>query len=350
MTIAGPPLGGALVEWSSWRLIFYINVPFAIVAALLVRRGPVPKQEAETERRPLDVVGAVLFATGFGLLTYGLVDAGSSGLASSWWALVGALAALASGFLYEARTQRPMLPPDLFRRRNFGAANAETLVVYAGLGGSTFFLVLYLQSVVGYTPFQSSLTMVPISLIMLLLAGRFGRLADRHGPRLYLTVGPLVMASGLLLWMLVTAREDWPELAAGVLLFGIGLSITVAPITATALAAAPARLSGVAAGVNNTVSRIGGLIAVAVIGLVIAQVFTARAGSGHPKPLSGAIPVGVERTATIAGYRAGLAVAVLLCLAGAGIGAFWISNRERGDESGVRAGKPAVAGVGEQAS
>jgi MFS family permease len=193
--------------------------------------------------------------------------------------------------------------------------------------------------------------MLPISFIMLLLAGRFGRLADRHGPKLYLTVGPLVMAAGLLLWMLVTARDDWPVLAAGVVVFGVGLAITVAPITATALAAAPARLSGIAAGVNNTVSRVGGLVAVAVIGLVIAQVFTARAGSGHPKPLTGTDPVGVERTASIAGYRAGLAVAVLLCLAGAAIGAFWISNRGQGDESSssVQARERALAAAGEQA-
>jgi EmrB/QacA subfamily drug resistance transporter len=349
-TIAGPPLGGALVEWASWRLIFYINLPLAVAAAALALRAGTTEAEKEVdaERRPLDVAGAVLFAAGFGLLTYALVEAGESGLSASWWAFVGAGLTLAGGVLYESRTSRPMLPLDLFRRRNFGAANAETLLVYAGLGGSTFFLVLYLQSVVGYTPFQSSLVMVPISLIMLALAGRFGRLSDRHGPRLYLTVGPIVMACGMLMWMFVTTRDDLPLLAASIAVFGVGLSITVAPITATALAAAPTRLAGIAAGVNNTVSRIGGLIAVAVIGLVIAQVFTARAGAGHDKPLTGATPAGVERQASIDAFRAGIALAAFLCLAGAAVGAFGVSNRERGDEAGVAVGEPAIAVAGKR--
>jgi EmrB/QacA subfamily drug resistance transporter len=347
-TLAGPPLGGALVEWASWRWIFYINIPLAVAAAALTVRVRMPvTDEVVSERRPLDVVGSVLFAAGFGLLTYGLVEAGASGLSSSWWALAGGVAALAGGLLYEARTSRPMLPLSLFRRRNFGAANGETLLVYAGLGGSTFFLVLYLQSVAGYTPFQSSLVMVPISLIMLLLAGRFGRLSDQHGPRLYLSGGPIVMAAGMLLWILVTGRDDWLPLAAGVVVFGVGLSITVAPITATALQAAPTRLAGVAAGVNNTVSRVGGLIAVALIGLVIAQVFAASAGPGHAKPLTGAAPVGVERQASIDGFRAGIALAAFLCLGGAAVGVFGVSNSGRADDVGSARREEDRDGVGD---
>jgi EmrB/QacA subfamily drug resistance transporter len=349
-TLAGPPLGGALVEWASWRLIFYINIPFALAAAVLAQCGPRPSEEVDAESRPLDILGSLLFAVGFGLLTYALVEAGSRGLSGSWWAFVGAVAALAAGFLHEARTSQPMLPLGLFRRRNFAAANAETLLVYAGLGGSTFFLVLYLQSVVGYTPFESSLTLIPISLIMLVLAGRFGRLADQHGPRLYLTVGPIVMAAGMVLWMLVTVKDDWPVLTAGLVVFGVGLAVTVAPITATALAAAPTRLAGIAAGVNNTVSRVGGLIAVAVIGLVIAQVFAASAGAGHGKPLTGSIPVGVEREASIDAFRAGIGVAAFLCLIGASIGAFGVSNRERGETVDALEPGPALPATGSSTS
>ncbi|MGZ4358814.1 MAG: MFS transporter [Gaiellaceae bacterium] len=325
-TILGPPLGGALVQWASWRLIFFVNLPLALAAALVAGRAA-PGEKGPQERRPLDVAGAALLAVGFGLLTYALVQTGSRGIASAWLAFAAAAAALAGGLVHELRTSSPMLPPVLFGSRNFVSANAETLLVYGGLGGSTFFLVLYLQSVVGYTPFESSLVMLPISGIMILLAGRFGRLADRHGPRLYLTIGPGVMAAGMLVWMLVTSRDDWPQLAAGVVLFGLGLAITVAPITATALAAAPARLSGIAAGVNNTVSRIGGLVAVALIGLVIARV-GAPAG-GHGNPLSGQATSGGGRGGSIDGFRAGIAVAALLCLAGAGVALIGISNGER---------------------
>src|SRR5205823_3518976 len=155
----------------------------------------------------------------------------------------------------------PLLPPPLLRSRPFVVANLFTLLVYAGLGGSSFYLALYLQSAaVGYSPVRASLVFVPVSVIMFLLAARFGRLADRDGPRRYLVVGPLVMAGGMLAFTLIT---DTSPLRAvpGVLLFSLGLAITVAPITSTALKAAPDRYSGLAAGVNTTVSRIGSLIA-----------------------------------------------------------------------------------------
>jgi predicted MFS family arabinose efflux permease len=323
-TILGPPLGGALVQWASWRLIFFINLPLAVAAAIAAGRAASEGRRPE-DGRPLDLVGALLLAAGFGSLTYALVESGSGGVAANRWAFAGAAVALAGAAANELHSDAAMLPPALFRRPNFAAANAETLLVYAGLGGSMFFLVLYLQSIVGYTPFEASLTMLPISGLMLLLAGRFGRLADRHGPRAYLALGPTVMAAGMLLWTLVTRRTDWPPLAAGVVVFGVGLAITVAPIAATALRAAPAQLSGIAAGVNNTVSRVSGLVAVALIGLVIARV---GCGSGAPGgAFGGARATGAARATATDGFRAGISLAAFLCLCGTAVALLAVSNR-----------------------
>jgi len=325
-TIVGPPLGGALVQFASWRLIFYINVPFALLAAALVLRGPAAMRRVP-ERRPLDLVGTALLALGIGLLTYSLVEAGHRGVAATWWELGAGLAILATAFFYELRSPRAMLPRDLFRRSNLAAANAETLLVYAGLIGSTFYLVLYLQLVLGYTPFRASLAMLPVSIIMILAAGRFGRLSDRYGPRLFLVAGPSVMSAGMLLWMLVTSRSEVLLLSAGLVVFGIGLALTVAPITATALQAAPRRMASVAAAVNNAVARVGGLIAVALLGLVIAHVFALEAAGGQRDPFSGGAAAGAARSAAIEAFRASLALAILLCLAGALVAALGISNR-----------------------
>jgi EmrB/QacA subfamily drug resistance transporter len=313
-TIAGPPAGGALVEWASWRLIFLVNLPLAAAAALLAHRYAADPPSDNLSLGSFDVVGAGLLAGGLALGTYGLVEQGE------WWALGAGLVLVAAALVWEARVREPMLPLALFRERAFAAANAETFLVYAALSGSGFFLVLYLQSVAGYSPLESSLPMVPTSLVLLLLAGRFGRLADRHGPRLYLTVGPALIAAGMLLWTGVTSRGSWPWLGGGVALFALGLAMTVAPITATALAAAPERLAGVAAGVNNTVSRVGGLVAVAVVGATIAAVY-----DGPGTPLTGS---GVHDPSVHA-FRAGMLVAAGLAAAGAVVGAVWIPGRRR---------------------
>ncbi len=181
-TIAGPPLGGAMVELASWRWIFYFNLPLAAAAALLAHRAAHDDIPPPDRARPFDVGGAALMAIGFAALTYALVEGASRGVGAVWWAIAVAVGGLAAAVLLEWLIDDPMLPLPLFRRRNFAVANLVTLLVYAGLGGSTFFLVLYLQTVIGYSPIQASLVMVPISVVMLLLAGRFGRLADRQGP------------------------------------------------------------------------------------------------------------------------------------------------------------------------
>ena len=325
-TILGPPAGGALVEWVSWRWIFLLNLPLAAVAVALALMGREAEAAAARTGR-LDLPGAALAATGFGFLTYGLVEGAERGFGSLWWTFLVAGAALAAFVLVETRVAEPMLPFGLFRERNFAAANAETFLVYAGLYGFFVFFTLYLQFL-GFTPFEAGLLNIPSSLILILLAARFGALADRHGPRLYLTVGPALIGLGTVVFAFVNTRSDfWTYGVAGLLLFSLGLAVMVAPITATALKSAPERYAGIASGVNSTVSRLGSLVAVAVIGLVITLVFEGRTDAPDAVPLARDQTVQELRDASVAGFRAGMAVAAALAFAGAAVGAFWISNR-----------------------
>ncbi len=326
-TIAGPPVGGALVEWASWRWIFLINLPLAGLTLLLAQLGRCDER-AQVRVGRLDLVGAALAALGFGALTYGLVDGAENGFGEVWWAFPIAVAALVAFVVAEQRIAEPMLPFHLFRRRNFAVANLETFLIYGALYGFFVFFTLYLQFL-GFTPFEAGLINVPLSVVMILLAARFGALADRHGPRLYLTVGPLLSGAGTLVFALVSERSEfWTFGIAGLALFSLGLAVFVAPITATALKSAPAEYAGVASGVNSTVSRLGSLISVAVIGLVIALVFDAAADG------TGAVPLGTDqrapelRDASVDAFRAGMGIAAGLAFAGAAVAAFGISNRE----------------------
>ena len=290
--------------------------------AARARRGARPPRSGR-----LDVAGAALAATGFGLLTYGLVEGADRGFGSLWWTFVGAAAALVAFVVVETRTDEPMLPFGLFRVRNFAAANAQTFLVYAGLYGFFVFFTLYLQFL-GFTPFEAGLLNIPSSLVLILLAARFGGLADRHGPRLYLTVGPALIGLGTIVFAIVDTRSEfWTYGVAGLLLFSLGLAMMVAPITATALKSAPERYAGIASGVNSTVSRLGSLIAVAVIGLVITLVFEGRTDAPNAVPLATDQVAPELRDASVAGFRAGMALAAALAFAGAAVGAFGISNR-----------------------
>jgi len=331
-TIAGPPVGGALVEWASWRWIFLVNLPLAGAAVALAILGRCDEEPSGRVGR-LDLPGAALAATGFGLLTYGLVEGADRGFGGLWWAFVGATVALAAFVVVERRVAEPMLPFALFRVRNFAAANAETFLVYAGLYGFFVFFTLYLQFL-GFSPFEAGLLNIPSSVIMILLAARFGGLADRHGPRLYLTLGPALIGAGTLVFSLVDERSNfWTFGIAGLLLFSFGLAMMVAPITSTALKSAPERYAGIASGVNSTVSRLGSLVAIAVIGLVIALVFDARTDAPGAVPLAKDQTAPELREASIDGFRAGMVLAAALAFAGAAVGAVGISNREaRGEE------------------
>ena len=221
-----------------------------------------------------------------------------------------------------------MLPFALFRERNFAAANAETFLVYAGLYGFFVFFTLYLQFL-GFTPFEAGLLNIPSSIVMILLAARFGALSDKHGPRLFLTVGPALIGLGTLVFAVVDSRSEfWTYGIVGILLFSLGLAMMVAPITATALKSAPERYAGIASGVNSTVSRLGSLMAVAVIGLVIGLVFDANTDAPDAVPLAVDQTAPDLRLASVDGFRAGMVVAAALAFAGAAVGAFGISNRE----------------------
>jgi EmrB/QacA subfamily drug resistance transporter len=326
VSLAGPPLGGALVEWASWRWIFYLNLPLALGAVYLawLGRGASTRREATPAR--LDVLGAALVALGLGLVTYGIVQGGEHGFAAVAWAFAFGGLVLAAFVARELRARDPLLPFFLFRDRDFTLVNVATLLIYSALAGSTFFLVLFLQSVVGYTPFEAGLFLLPSTVVMLALAPRFGRLADRLGARLLLVAGPLIMASGMLLWLRVDDRTLWDGLLPGLLLYGLGLSMIVAPITAAAMLSAPERYSGVAAGVNSTFSRLGSLFAIAVLGLAVSLVFTARTDDPDLVPLA----LGESSPEFVAGstdaFRAAMIVAAVLAVGGSAA-AFGYSRR-----------------------
>ncbi len=324
-TIIGPPVGGALVEWTSWRWIFYLNLPLAVVTIGLAHLGRC-EERGQRGTRKLDVPGAILAAAGFGLLTFAMVEGADRGFSGYWWAFAGGLIALVAFVIVERRVAEPMLPFALFKGGNFAAANAETFVTYAAIYGFLVFSTLYFQTL-GFSPFESGLISTPSSIILVLFATRFGTLADKHGPRLYLTLGPALIGAGALLSMGMTEQSDlWTFGVASLAVFSFGLAVLVAPITSTALKSAPTEFAGIASGVNSTLSRLGSLTSVALIGLVISLVF-ASSTDVDAEPLS-INQTGEALAGSIDAYRAGMLVTGGLALIGALIGAFAISNRE----------------------
>jgi EmrB/QacA subfamily drug resistance transporter len=261
----GPFVGGALVQYADWRWIFLINAPLAALTVMAAVKY-VPETRAPSEGR-FDVLGAALAAAFLGGLTYCLIEWGTS------YALpalgVGVVAGVAF-LLVEHRSPHPMMPLDMFASRNFSAANAMTLLVYAALGAVMFFLVIDLQTVLGYGALVAGLATLPLTVIMLLLAARGGELGSRIGPRIPMTVGPIVMAVGVAWLSLVDVGTSyWTGILPPVCVFGLGLALMVAPLTATVLAAAPDERAGIASGVNNAVARAGSLLAVAALPVAV---------------------------------------------------------------------------------
>jgi EmrB/QacA subfamily drug resistance transporter len=261
----GPFVGGLLIA-VDWRLVFWINVPLAVVAAALALRCA-PESRDECSSGGVDLPGAVTGALALGASAFALVSAPGQGASP---AVVGsAVLAVVSGVAFvvrERRTPHPMVPPSLFADRVFTVANILTLCVYAALGGLLFLLVLQLQVTLGWTPLQAGLATLPITVLLTLFSGRAGALAQRTGPRLPLTVGPVVAAAGAALLAFVGPGDGYViDVLPGVLLFGLGLVTLVAPLTAAVMAAAPPSRVGVASGVNNAVARAAGLLAVAAL-------------------------------------------------------------------------------------
>jgi EmrB/QacA subfamily drug resistance transporter len=314
-TAVGPFLGGYLIAAVSWRLIFLINIPL-IVAVVLISLKHVPESRDPAASGHIDTLGALLATVGLGGLSYGLIEWPALGWTSPLVlaALAVGLGSLAVFIVVEARVPHPLLPLALFRSRQFTAANLVTLVVYGALGGGLFLLPIELQEVSHYSALQAGISLLPITFIMLFLSARSGALASRIGPRLQMTAGPLIVAAGMILFARIGASGDYLfEVLPAVLVFGLGLAVTVAPLTSTVLDAAPTDEAGVASAVNNDVARAASLLAVAVL--------PAAAG------ITGASYLNPGQLSE--GFRHAVFIASALCASGALIAALTIRNPAR---------------------
>lgn len=310
--VIGPPLGGLLVDALNWRWVFGINViPLAVTLYLITR---LPADEPRRTAGRIDVVGAVLGALGLAATVIALIEQQRLG-----WTHPAVLFGLATGVcllvafpVWERRVPNPMMPLGLFAARNFSVGNLATVFLYAGVSLGTLVVALFLQEGAGMSASMAGLATLPIAVLSFVLAPRFGALAGAHGPRVYMAVGPLVAAAGFLL--LTTVREPfdfWTQILPGLVVFGLGLSITVSPLTSAVLAAVDPTQSGIGSAVNNAVSRIAGLVAIAFTGVIIG----AGGDSGFP-------PGEFE------GFRqAAVVIAVLFAVAGV-VSAIGISNSQ----------------------
>ena len=257
-TAIGPFLGGWLVDAASWRWIFLLNLPLGI-AVLAVGSAHVPESRDLDATGRLDLRGAALGALGLAGLTLGLTE-------QSMWVAVAGAALLVAFVGFEMRTDEPLVPMSMFRSPTFSGTNAVTLFLYGALGVTFFLLGLVLQGPLGYTPLQAGAATMPVTLAMLLLSARAGALAERIGPRIPMTAGPLLVAAAMLMLTGISPGDSYvTAVLPGIVVFGLGLALTVAPLTMTALAAVEDRHAGIASGVNNAVARSGQLLAVAAI-------------------------------------------------------------------------------------
>ncbi len=271
-SIIGPLAGGEIVDQSSWRWIFALNVPLVVVTLALIRAA-VPQTARVTGRR-VDFTGAALCVLGLGGFVFALIEQPHFGWTSPaiLVPLVGGIVAFLSFLVYERRAAHPMLKLELFERRNFAVGNLETLTMYAGLAILFFFLVIFLQQVAGYSALRSGLTTLPVTVVMFVLSRRLGALADRFGPRFFMGAGPLVAAAGILLFLRTGLHTSFlGDLLPALLVFSVGLSMTVAPLTAAVLADADETDAGIASAINNAVARVAALVGVSVIGVVVAS-------------------------------------------------------------------------------
>jgi EmrB/QacA subfamily drug resistance transporter len=308
-TVIGPLAGGWILDVTSWRWIFAINVPFVLVTLALIWLAVAPDETRSGPKRRLDLVGALLTALGLAAPVFALTEQPQRGWIDPL--VIGGLVAgavlLTAFVLWERHHSDPMLPLELFRRRNFTVANIETLLVYAGLSSLFFFLTIFLQQVAGWSPLESGLAGLPVTVLLFVLSRFTGRLSARFGPRLFMGAGPLVAAVGVLLLARVDTDVSyvWDVLPAMVL-FGVGLALTVAPLTTTVMSDAHRGDSGIASGVNNAVARVAGLFGIAAVGVAVAG----RSGA----------------ELDLAGYRIGMVLTAILVAAGGVVGFLGIRN------------------------
>jgi EmrB/QacA subfamily drug resistance transporter len=302
-TVIGPLLGGLLVDHAGWRWVFLVNIPLAAAAvAAAIHHLPLRELRSTALGEHLDLGGALAAAAGLGLLVCGLIEARNLGTPLTAGAVVLGLALLVAFAVIESRRERPLLPLSLFAIRGFAVANLTTLLVYGALSSALFLVVLELQQVTGYSALASGAAIFPITLLLFLLSPRLGGLVSRMGSRRLITLGPVVAALGLVLFLRVSASASYLTVVLpAAVVFGIGLALTAAPLTTTILGAVPSTRAGIASGVNNAVTRVAGLLAVAAVPLAAGLASAADgAGSGFTS-----------------GFHHAMLISAVLCLLGA---------------------------------
>ena len=358
-TVLGPAGGGLLVEAFSWRAIFWVNIPLIAVTLWVARDAVQESSDPQADRR-IDWLGIAMSAAGLGGPVYALIQQPTHGWGDPivFVPLIAGIVLFTLFLFWESRMSHPVLDLTLFRIRNFAVTNLETLIVYAGLIGALFYITLFLQQTAGYSPLEAGLATTPVSVILFVLSPRFGKFASGTGPRLPMSIGPIVAGCGLLLLLRVEAGSDYvTDVLPGLLVFGLGLSATVAPLTATALNSVEERHVGVASGINNGVSRVAGLLAIAVLGALISGQFGSKIDSelaganlsaqGQqavddakadplPAPDTGGLPQPeaeqIDSAATVAaeeGFHLGIAAGGVLMIIGGIVAGFGIQNPKR---------------------
>ncbi|HWM62437.1 MAG TPA: MFS transporter [Solirubrobacterales bacterium] len=345
-TVLGPAGGGALIEVLSWRAIFWVNIPL-IAATVALTLHSVEESRDPEAFRGIDWAGIGLSAAGLAGPVFALIEQPSHGWGDPlvWAPMVAGIVCFALFVLHEARARHPMLDLALFRIRNFWVANLTTLTAYAGLIGGLFFVGLFLQQVAGYSPLEAGLATTPISIILFVLSPRFGRIASGVGPRAPMSAGPIVGGIGLIMLLRVDASPDYlTEVLPAIVVFGLGLAATVAPLTATVLDSVEERHVGIASGVNNGISRVAGLLAIAVLGAVISAKFDAGVGADLA---SGSNPLTAqEPEASTSAFHLGMAIAGLLMIAGGIVAGLGIENPRRRIEAVPTRGAAAAGECG----